>query len=70
MSKVGKKIDEIYAQMVEVRTEIAKKLGFNTFSEVGYRRMGRNCYDSNDVAKFRQNVKKYIVPLVTEIKQK
>lgn len=70
MNKVGKKIDEIYNKMVEVRTEIAKKLGFKSFSEVGYRRMGRNCYDHNDVAQFRQNVKKYIVPLVVDVKKK
>ena len=70
MNKIGKKIDDIYAQMVEVRTTIAKKLGFKNFSEVGYRRMGRNCYTQEDIAKFRQNVKQYIVPLVTQIKQK
>ena len=70
MKKEGKKIDEIYDRMVEVRTTIAKKLGFKNFTEVGYRRMGRNCYDQNDIAQFRQNVKKYIVPLVSEIKQK
>ena len=29
MQKVGKKIDDIYAKMVEVRTEIAKKLGIS-----------------------------------------
>ena len=32
MNKIGKKIDDIYAQMVEVRTTIAKKLGFKNFS--------------------------------------
>lgn len=70
MSKVAKEIDNIYHQLVEVRTEIAKKLGFKNFTEVGYRRMARNCYDFNDVAEFRQNVKKYIIPLVVKIKQK
>jgi M3 family oligoendopeptidase len=70
MKKVAKKLDSIFNELVIVRTSIAKKLGFKSFSEVGYRRMGRNCYDQNDIAKFRQNVKKYIVPLCTELKQK
>lgn len=70
MRKVAKKLDIIFNELVGVRTTLAKKLGFKSFSEVGYRRLGRNCYDQNDIAKFRQNVKTYIVPLCTELKQK
>lgn len=70
MKKVAKQTDAIYDKMVKVRTTIAKKLGFSSFSEVARRRLCRNCYDAEDVAKFRENVKKYVVPLVAELKQK
>lgn len=70
MNSVAGQLDEIYDKLVEVRTLIAKKLGFKSFSEVAYRRLGRNCYDQFDVAKFRDNVRKYVVPLICEIKQK
>ncbi len=69
MTAVAGRLDDIYDKMVKVRTSIAKKLGFKSFSEVAYRRLGRNCYDQFDIAKFRENVKKYVVPLVCEIKQ-
>lgn len=49
---------------------MAKKLGMESFSELGYLRMTRNCYDSNDIAVFRENVKKYVVPVCCQIKEK
>jgi len=62
-------LDEIYDKMVKLRTEIAKKLGYKSFVELGYYRMGRNCYDQDMVAKFRDGVAKHIVPIVTQLKK-
>ena len=59
----GEKLDEIYDKLVEVRTRIAKKMGYKNFVELGYYRMGRNCYGAEDVKKFREAVVKYIVPI-------
>lgn len=70
MKRNGKKIDDIYDKLVKVRTRMAKKLGMESFSELGYLRMTRNCYDSNDIAVFRENVKKYVVPVCCQIKEK
>ncbi|MEG1710308.1 MAG: M3 family oligoendopeptidase [Clostridia bacterium] len=70
MMKISNELDESFDALVKVRTAIARKLGYENFIELGYYRMCRNCYDKNDVAKFRANVKKYIVPLVSEIKEK
>lgn len=60
-------IDDIYDRMVHIRHEMALKLGFKSFTELGYLRMGRTDYDSNDVAKYREQVVNYLVPLVNEI---
>ncbi|MCL2236588.1 MAG: M3 family oligoendopeptidase, partial [Defluviitaleaceae bacterium] len=67
-SENGDKLDEIYDKMVAVRTKIAKTLGYKNFIELGYYRMGRNCYTAADVDKFREGIKNHIVPLVNRFK--
>ena len=62
-------LDEIFDKLVKIRTQIAKKLGHKSFVETGYYRMTRNCYDETMVANFREGVVKYIVPLVTKLKE-
>lgn len=61
--------DRIYDQMVKVRHEIAKKLGFKDFVELGYARMLRLDYDRQDVERYRQEVIKYVVPLAEKLVQ-
>jgi len=61
--------DEIYDKMVKIRTEIAHKLGFKNFVELGYKRMERYDYNEDMVKEFRDNVVKYIVPITSEIRR-
>ena len=61
------KMDEIYDKLVHLRTEMGKKLGYNNYLPLGYDRMTRNCYTKEDIAKFRESVVKYLVPVVSEI---
>ncbi len=67
LEKIKDKLDEIYDKLVKNRTEQAKLLGFNNYVELGYYRMGRTTYDINDVHSFKEQVKKYLVPLATKI---
>lgn len=60
--------DSIYDKLVKVRTQIARKLGFANFVELGYLRMTRNCYDAQDVKVFREEVVREIVPIVQKMK--
>ncbi len=64
----GEEFDRIFDDLVKVRTRMARALGFENFVEMGYCRMGRNCYNAADVEAFRQNVKQYIVPVVQKLK--
>jgi M3 family oligoendopeptidase len=64
------KLDEIYDKLVKVRTKIAHKLGFKDFVELGYARMNRSDYNAEMVANFREQVKDYIVPVATKLKEK
>lgn len=60
--------DRIYDDLVKVRTDIAKSLGFKNFVELGYYRMMRTDYNAEMVANFRNQVKEYIVPIATKLK--
>lgn len=62
--------DRIYAELVQVRTKIAKKLGYNNFVELGYARMARTDYNADMVANFRQQVQDYIVPIASKLKER
>lgn len=66
----GDEIDNIYDEQVQVRTRIARKLGYENFVQLGYDRMHRSDYTADMVANFRSQVKKYIVPLVAELRER
>ena len=68
LAKHRAELDDFYDRLVKIRTEIAKKLGFATYTELGYCRMGRLDYNQEDVATFRDSVAKDLVPVVSEIK--
>ena len=61
-------LDDIYDRLVKLRTRIAKKLGYETFTELGYYRMGRLDYNAEMVKAFRDNVCASIVPVVAKVK--
>lgn len=63
-------LDRIYDDLVKVRTEIAHKLGYNNFVELAYHRMYRTDYNAQMVAKFRDQVKEFIVPVATKLRQR
>ncbi|MBM7562964.1 M3 family oligoendopeptidase [Fusibacter tunisiensis] len=60
--------DAIYHDLVQVRTRIARKLGYENFVEVGYMRLNRTDYDRNDVASYRKQVLRDIVPIATRLR--
>jgi len=64
------KFDEIYDKLVKLRDGMAKKLGFENFTELGYLRMGRSEYGPKEVAVFKEQVLKNIVPIANKIRKK
>ena len=63
-------LDAIFDELVKVRTEIARRLGFKNFTELAYLRRTRNCYDPEMVANFRRQVVTDLVPIVRELKRR
>ncbi len=62
--------DEIFDELVRVRTQIARKLGYENFVELGYYRMDRVDYTKEMVANFRKSVETDIVPAVAKLKER
>lgn len=60
-------LDRLYDELTHLRDKMGKKLGFDSFTDLGYCRMTRNSYTKEDVAKFRKAVQKYLVPLADKI---
>ena len=60
-------MDEIYDKLVKNRTEQARKLGYENYLELGYYRMGRNCYGKAEVEAYRAQVKKDFVPFAEKL---
>ena len=60
----GAELDGIYDQLVKLRHGMARKLGYDTYTPLGYRRMRRVDYGPDDVARYREQVVEHVVPLV------
>lgn len=61
-------LDSIFDQLVKKRHEIAQKLGFKNYVELGYIKMMRFDFDQADAANFRASVVKHIVPLARKMR--
>ncbi len=62
--------DRIYDQMVKVRTNMAKKIGYENFVQMGYDRFNRLDYNSKDVAGYRDQVYRVVVPYVQKLQER
>ncbi len=62
------RLDEIFDELVKLRHNMALKLGYKNFIGLGYGRMQRVDYNQTMVEAFRENVRKHLVPLATQLK--
>lgn len=67
MEENGEKLDEIFDKLVKTRTRMAKKLGFNSFTEVAYCRLKRASYGRKETDAFCEQVRREIVPLAIHL---
>lgn len=64
-----KEFDRIYWELVKIRQLQAKKLGFSSYVEMAFRKRQRIGYSLEQIRKFREDVKKYIVPINMKIRE-
>jgi oligoendopeptidase F len=63
------KCEEIFDQLVKLRTQIAKNAGFENYRDYAFRQKGRFDYTPEDCVRFHNAVEKEIMPAVREIQQ-
>ena len=61
------KIGQLYDDLVHLRTEIAHKLGYKSFTELGYIRMGRTDYNAEMVEGYRNQIANDVVPVCNKL---
>ena len=62
-----KRLEEIWAELIELRNEMGRNLGFENFIPLGYMNQGRTDYGMEEVASFREQVKNVLVPLCQKL---
>ena len=67
---VAEHLDSIFDELVRVRDGMARALGYKNFIELGYRRMHRVDYGPADVARYRDDVRATVVPVVRDLVQR
>lgn len=60
-------LDAIYDELVKIRTRIALQLGFKSYIELGYARLGRTDYGAVEVANYRKQVYEDLVPVCQKL---
>ena len=60
-------LDRIYDELTHVRDAMGRKLGYENYLPLGYDRMGRLSYGREDVERFREAVRTYVVPLADKV---
>lgn len=65
--QVSPELDGIYDQLVALRDEMAKTLGFNNHTEMAYLQRRRFDYTAEDAANFRKQVKEVITPACAKL---
>lgn len=68
--KNEKEFDRILDELVKVRHQMALKLGYPSYIELGYHRMHRTNLNQGDFKKYRKQVKEVGVPLVNDLRHK
>ncbi|WP_420458627.1 M3 family oligoendopeptidase [Neolewinella sp.] len=64
------RFENIYAEMVRLRTEMAHKLDYQNYVGLGYANMNRTDYGPDEVANFRRQIREYIVPIAQRLYEK
>lgn len=60
-------LDGIYDELVKLRHQIARKLGYDNYIGLGYKRRQRIDYTEADVQSYRDEVVKEVVPIAAKI---
>lgn len=62
-------LDEIFGKLVKNRNAQGRLLGYDNYIQLGYDRLGRNCYGAQELTSFRKQIAEELVPIIAEVKE-
>lgn len=62
-----KRLEEIWDELIKLRNEMGRNLGFDNYIPLGYMNQGRTDYGKEQVASFREQVRTELVPLCEKL---
>lgn len=62
-----KRLEEIWDELIKLRNEMGRNLGFDNYIPLGYMNQGRTDYGQEQVASFREQVRTELVPLCQKL---
>ena len=70
LESIDEKVGEIYSKLVKLRNDMAIKLGFKNYIELGYLKLGRVDYNAEMVKGYRDQIYQDVVPVVKKLRQR
>jgi len=67
--RISGTLDAQYGELVGLRNAMAKKMGFNSYTDMAYLTRNRFDYTQEDAARFREQILKTVTPAVAEIRE-
>lgn len=64
---ISEKLDSIYTELMKLRLQMAENLGFSSYEEMVFLKMGRYTYTPKDLAVFRRQVCVHVVPICEKL---
>ncbi len=61
-------LDEIFDKLVKNRNAQGRLLGYDNYIQLGYDRLGRNCYGAAELKSFREQIARDLVPIIAKVK--
>ena len=61
------RLEEIWAELIDIRNQMGKNLGYDNYIPLGYLNQGRTDYGAEEVAAFREQVRQELVPLCEKL---
>ena len=63
------RLEEIWSELIRIRNEMGRNLGYENFIPVGYMQQSRTDYGQEEVASFREQVRTELVPVCEQLSQ-
>lgn len=61
------RLEEIWDELIRIRNQMGKNLGYENYIPVGYLEQSRTDYGEKEVASFREQVRMFLVPLCQKL---